>query len=388
MNRKLFPPKQFFSNLKKVTFHSRKNRFVVQIIGGKIKTFASLPNSGKLGELLIPGVKLLVHKPKAALPKYPFKVAGVSTGNETIMLDTHITNDVVEYLLRNNAVPGLKGAKIIKREFTSGKSRFDFLLQHKGKKVLCEVKSCTLFSGKIGMFPDAVTSRGSRHVHELAELTGRGFQSVVLFLVHSSNVTTFLPDFHTDIDFAYTLYAVRNRIKIIPLSIGWTQKLDLILPAKKLTIPWHIVKRDARDSGCYIIVLYQEKMKRVSIGKIGEREFIKGYYCYIGSAKKNLIKRIERHRRVRKNLHWHIDYLRNHSTFLTAYPIRTSENIECALAEGLILIAEGSVKGFGCGDCACQSHLFYFGEDPRFTREFQDILLDFRINRLQQELIS
>ena len=384
MSKKIKVSKRFFSNLKTATFLSRRNRFVVHIKVGAKKTFASLPNSGKLGELLIPGVKLLIHHPWTATPKYRYKVAGVLAGKEPVMLDTHITNDVVEFLLCNTMVPGLKGATILKREFTAGKSRFDFLLERRGKKILCEVKSCTLFSGQIGMFPDAITARGARHVRELAELKENGYLSAVIFLIQSPHVTTFLPDYHTDIEFAKVLYEVRNDIKIIPLSIGWTSKLEPVLPVKKLTVPWHIVKREAKDAGCYIIVLHLERKKRITIGKIGAIDFPGGFYCYVGSAKKNLAKRIERHKRVRKNNHWHIDYLRNRSTFLSAYPIRTADDIECELADAVSVISNQSIRGFGCSDCNCQSHLFYFSSDPRITEVFQNVLLKFRIDRISK----
>ncbi len=375
-------PINLFSNLKQATFISRPNRFVVKIKINNTYTYASLPNTGKLAELFIPHAKLLIHPSKNPKTKYQYKVAGILSKNTPIMLDTHLTNRLVESLMGNKKIPALKGYKIIKSEFSLGNSRFDFLLEHNGKKVLCEIKTCTLFSGKFAMFPDAITLRGKRHVEELNELSGEEYESIVIFVIQSTNVNFFLPNYHTDIEFSTTLFHSKNRIKILALAIEWDINLEPILPIKKLKIPWGVFEKEAKDKGAYIVVLKIEKTKKINIGKLGENIFKPGYYCYIGSAKKNLKKRVERHRSIKKNIHWHIDYLRSHCKFVAQYPIRTNDDIECSLASKMEIIADQSLNGFGCTDCTCDSHLYYFQDDPRLSQQFQNILLYFRIERL------
>ncbi len=375
----------FFPKLYKSEFLCRHNRFVVSLrLKGK-KVGASLPNSGKLGELLIPGVTLLIHRAQNPTSKYPYRVAGVISAGTVIMLNTHTTNDLFAYLIQQGFISALKGYSLIKREVTKGLSRFDFLLNHKGKEVLCEIKSCTLFSNGIGMFPDAITSRGSRHVEELAKLSKQGYASLVVFIIQSSSVKIFLPDYHTDLYFAQTLLKYRKNLTILPLTLGWSESLTPQLPVKRVPVHWSLVKQEAVDSGCYCILLQLPQRKEIIIGKERRVQFKKGYYCYIGSAKKNLTKRIERHQRLRKNFHWHIDYLRDHCQWLAAYPIRTIDDLECQLAHSFKEIANDHIVGFGCSNCACESHLLYFKENPKLARSFQNVLLEYRINRLHKK---
>lgn len=374
----------FFSKLKKAIFLSRPNRFVVNIKIGTDKMAASLPNTGKLSELLLPGVTLLVSPVKNPECKYPFKVAAVFSNSSYIMIDTHVTNDCIEFLLEKKAIPSLSEAKILKREVKIGRSRLDFLLETQNKKIYCEVKSCTLFGDTIGMFPDALSERATRHINELAELKDSGFQVVVIILIQSAFVDTFIPNYHTDLLFAKTLYQYRDKLTILPISLGWSTNLIPKLPVKEVTVPWHILKKEAHNSGCYIILLFLDSCKTIKIGKLGELSFKKGYYCYVGSATRNLTQRIERHKRVRKKQHWHIDYLRSFCKILATYPIRSSEDLECKLALSINAIAQKSIKHFGCSDCSCLSHLFFFKDDPRHVKKFHDILLDFKVKRLSR----
>jgi sugar fermentation stimulation protein A len=120
----------------------------------------------------------------------------------------------------------------------------------------------------------------------------------------------------------------------------------------------------------------------IAAGSLGRRVFPRGYYCYVGSARKNLTARIDRHRRPRKRMHWHIDYLRAHSEVVAAFPIRTQDRIECSLAESMAALSDWVVPGFGCSDCSCESHLFGFSDDPRKRMGFIDALLWWRMNRL------
>jgi len=91
----------------------------------------------------------------------------------------------------------------------------------------------------------------------------------------------------------------------------------------------------------------------------------KGYYYYVGSAQKNLIQRIERHKRKRKKLHWHIDYLTTHSNISITNTLileNAAKQEECVLVSKLISLEKFShpIKNFGNSDCnICESHLLY-----------------------------
>jgi len=364
-------------------FLSRPNRFRVVCETGGDRVEAYLPNPGRLWELLLPGSNLLLERSEGNTDrKTDHTVVAVETDHGPVMLHTHRTNDAARWLLDRGMIPGWEDAKVVRREVTFGSSRFDFLLEGPDGVFPVEVKSCTLFGERMAMFPDAPSERAARHVSHLAELAKNGQRPGVLFLVHSMGPKYFLPDLHTDLDFALTLLEARETVDIKPVGIGWNSDLTLKPGASLLEIPWRVLEENAFDRGGYILVLELEKDLRLTVGKLGEIDMKAGYYCYAGSAMKGLTARMERHRRRRKNLHWHVDYLREVSRFVFCLPVRSSLPVECDMAQALKDIADGSVPGFGSSDCSCPSHLFRFSSNPLRSAPFIKMLLHFRIDRL------
>lgn len=378
---------KIFGNILHASFLSRPNRFVVlcDIKGKTVRAY--LPNPGRLWELLFPGTKLgIVKYPPNPERKLKYLVVAVEHGNQWIMLHTHHTNTVARMLIESDRISGLEGAEIVQPEYKMGNSRFDFLLRKDGKDILLEVKSCTLFHKALAMFPDAVSARATRHLLELEELTHQGYTTAVLFVVHSPRVKYFLPEHHTDLAFTHTLARVKDRVLIRAVSVEWNDDLSLGPNTRDLTIPWALVDREAHDSGSYIVVLRLDGDRTIEVGSLGKIPFPKGFYCYVGSAKQYLTKRVARHQRITKNHHWHIDYLREHTSFHAAIPIRTTADLECEIASELASIATWQVPGFGRSDCGCRTHLFVVQDDPVHNRKFIDMLLYFRMGKLEEEL--
>jgi sugar fermentation stimulation protein A len=378
---------KLFENVVTAVFRSRPNRFVVECLIDGRKVRAYLPNPGRLWELLLPGVRLfLTELPLSPGRSLKYMAVAVERNGIPIMLHTHHNNTVARHLIEQNRIPGLEGAAITKAEHTVGHSRFDFLLRKGNRDILLEVKSCTLFNETLAMFPDAVTARGTKHLLELASLSRKGLDTAVLFIVHAPNVQYFMPEHHTDLVFSQTLLSVRDRVMAKAVSVGWNDDLTIVNDVRELTIPWDMVKRESHDSGSYIIVLRLEQDRRISVGSIGDLKFRKGFYLYVGSAKKDLTRRINRHRSERKNLFWHIDYLREHAEFHAALPIRASADLECEIAASMSKIADWWVDDFGSSDCSCESHLFGMKDDPVHSPAFIKRLLYFRMGRLEEKL--
>jgi sugar fermentation stimulation protein A len=155
--------------------------------------------------------------------------------------------------------------------------------------------------------------------------------------------------------------------------------------ARLLDIPWNIVEKEARDSGCYILILQLREEAVIPVGGLGRVKFRRGYYLYVGSARRNLSSRLERHRRMRKRLFWHIDFLRAAAEFRIAVPIRTQDALECAIAGALSDISEWKIPGFGSSDCLCPSHLYGMARDPLHSPAFISLLQYFRMDRLELE---
>ena len=372
----------FFGPTEKAIFINRPNRFVVvcSFNGKTIKAF--LPNPGRLWELLLPGAVLYLEKSFQPGRKLPYTVVAIEREGRPVMAHTHRTNDLVEHLLRKGMIPGLEGTEITRREVQHGNSRFDFLLKRRKEEVYLEVKSCTLFGKSIAMFPDAVTARGKKHVEELAEMKDHGKSGAVVFLICWPKARFFMPDYHTDLEFSKTLLAVKDKVNFLPVRLEINPDLSLTSKVRMLEIPWDVLQKEMDDRGSYILILRLRGEKTLNIGKLGRVKFKAGYYLYAGSALKNLTQRLERHKRERKKLFWHIDYLRAHAEVHLALPIRASDPLECKLADALEKISDWQVPNFGCSDCSCGSHLFGMRKDPIHTPEFVSLLQYFRMDRL------
>jgi sugar fermentation stimulation protein A len=373
-----------FDNIETAVFIARLNRFMVECLYKGRIIRAHLPNPGRLWELLQEN-QLLYITGTAHISdrRTQYTVIAVEKDGVPVFLHTHHTNTVVGWLIEKHGITGLEDYAVEKPEFTISRSRFDFLLKKGDDRMLLEVKSCTLFHKNIAMFPDAVTDRGRRHLKDIA---GSSFYGGVLFVVHSSSVKYFLPEYHVDPEFSKTLYALRNNIFIKAVSVTWGHDLSVEDKATDLDIPWEIYEKEGADCGSYLLILSLDTDKEIAIGKLGSIFFKKGFYIYIGSAMKDLTPRIERHKRKRKNLFWHIDYLREHAALVHALPIRSSSRLECEIAGSLCNVTSVSIKNFGSSDCSCSSHLFYMDRNPVESREFISLLLHYRMERIMKDL--
>ena len=119
--------------------------------------------------------------------------------------------------------------------------------------------------------------------------------------------------------------------------------------------------------GTYVLLIGLTKSSDTPIGKRGNYSFEAGYYAYVGSALNSLEKRIERHVRIEKKPHWHIDYLLKEAKVRQVVYAETDKKQECTIAKELLMTLK-LVRGFGCSDCKCEAHLFYH-KDLNILRE-------------------
>ena len=410
--------KVLYDTILKATYTGRPNRFVVTLDLNGESVLAHLPNPGRMWELLFTGVTMYIvphDKPDA---KTKYRVVGIERDGVVIMLDTNYSNDVAQHLIENKLIPGWEQWRVVRREYTvklhGATSRFDLLLTNDdGEEFLLEVKSCTLFSKTGAMFPDAITERGRKHLLHLRELQNEGYHTGVLFLVQWDQAQWFLPDYHTDLEFAMTFKEVAPYLDWKAVAVAWNETFTMPTVTRACTYPSYVLDSEAHDSGVYIMVMHLDHELDLEIGSKGMMHFNAGYYMYVGSAKANLTKRIERHKRKRKKMHWHLDYFRGHCEMIAAVPIRTSGwplkswslthepypsmpscpdpdvdvSVECALADAVRAIAVWDVPKFGCSDCDCTSHLFGMTENPIHNKEFMDVVEEFRMNQLDSIIV-
>ncbi len=123
--------------------------------------------------------------------------------------------------------------------------------------------------------------------------------------------------------------------------------------------------------GTYLLALWLEMPRRMSIGRLGSFEFPAGWYLYVGSARGpgGLAARLSRHQRrlgAQKQAHWHVDYLREWSTWGGAWVRPGAERLECAWAASICRLPDATVvvSGFGASDCRCPAHLVHLSTLP------------------------
>ncbi len=186
-------------------FVARPNRFLSKVrINGEVHD-SHVPDPGRLKELLFPGARVLVEPKSGEHRRTKFATVMVYSGDELVSINSQLPNRFARHCLDNSLIPEFKGWTVKKQEYTFGKSRFDFLLERNGQEKLLEVKSATLVEYGIARFPDAVTSRGRRHVLHLADSITSERSAAVLFIIQRSDATSFEPHWGRDPEFAQAL---------------------------------------------------------------------------------------------------------------------------------------------------------------------------------------
>ena len=180
---------KFTSTLIKGKLINRYKRFFIDIkVNNQIIT-AHCPNTGSMMGLLDKGNEVWISKNDDPKRKLKFTLEITKANNKLIGVNTHRANRIVEHGLNNKLFEEFKSIKLIKAEFKfSTDTRFDFLCD----KNIIEVKNVTLVRNNgLAEFPDAVTSRGSKHLIKLINSIKKGYKPYVLFLTQIQNINNF-----------------------------------------------------------------------------------------------------------------------------------------------------------------------------------------------------
>lgn len=192
-------------------FIRRENRFraIVEMDGRQLAAHVS--NSGRLGELFTPGAAVWVAPfADQAGRKTACHLALVAYAGVLVSVDARLPNRLVAEALAAGRLAPLAGYGLVQPEVRAGASRLDFLLSDgpDGKRCWLEVKSVTLVEDGSALFPDAPTTRGVRHLEELATLRRSGERVAVGFVVQRSDALRFRPHPTADPAFAAALRRV------------------------------------------------------------------------------------------------------------------------------------------------------------------------------------
>jgi sugar fermentation stimulation protein A len=183
----------------------RPNRFILRCrFPDGVQVEAHLPNSGRLtGVLEAGGTAWLapagaVHRSTSATVRLVETRSGVTVG-----VDTSLPNRLIDTALNGPGLDELFPYRFERREFTVGKSRFDFLLRADPRQpMLLEVKSVSWVRDGVGLFPDAVSARGARHLRELASaVREQRYSAAVCFVVQRDDAQRVEPAREVDSEF-------------------------------------------------------------------------------------------------------------------------------------------------------------------------------------------
>ncbi len=212
---------RFESPLIPARFLERRKRFLarVELADGR-REWVHVPNSGALtGCLMIGQEILLTHDPSAARKTdYTWRFTRGPAG--WICIDTLAPNRLVAEALAGAGLPGLPPALKVRPEVSLIQgSRLDFVLDVGGRLLFLEVKSVTWVEGGVALFPDGVTSRGRRHLEDLAALVRQGHEACQVFVVQRQDAEVLRPAAAVDPAYARELArAAAQGVKILVLQ--------------------------------------------------------------------------------------------------------------------------------------------------------------------------
>ncbi|TNE63699.1 MAG: DNA/RNA nuclease SfsA [Alphaproteobacteria bacterium] len=202
---------QFPAPLQKAILIKRYKRFLadVQLPSGAV-VVAHCANSGSMSGCDTPGSTVWLSANTNPKAKLDWRWEMVDVDGYLVGINTSHPNRLAEDAIRDGTITELQGYASLRREVKYGQnSRIDILLEGAPDKEhdLCyvEVKNVTLKAGDEARFPDAVTSRGAKHLVELMDMVAAGHRAAMLFLVQRADCTLFRPAADIDPHYAETL---------------------------------------------------------------------------------------------------------------------------------------------------------------------------------------
>lgn len=176
----------------------RRNRFVAEVAMAGGSVLAHCPNTGSMLGCRAPGSRVWLSPASNGQRKLawtwelvearPGLVVGIHTGR---------ANGLVAEALAAGLLPGLAGFSNLRREVRYGQesSRIDLLLEWPdGRLAYVEVKNVTAaVDAGIALFPDAVSTRGAKHLRELSAMVAAGHRAAVVFCVQRADVEQLRP---------------------------------------------------------------------------------------------------------------------------------------------------------------------------------------------------
>ena len=192
-----------YDNTVPAIFVRRENRFVAEVLIDETKELVHVKNTGRLQELLVPKAKVTLQRAADPNRKTAYDLISVYKPRlKWVNIDSLAPNELMKQQLM------ALNYDVVKPEYTYGDSRFDFYMERCGEKYLTEVKGCTLAADLkmgIGLFPDAPTQRGVKHLEELAVAAKEGYHCQIAFVIQMNGIHMVFPNDDTQPEFGQAL---------------------------------------------------------------------------------------------------------------------------------------------------------------------------------------
>lgn len=198
-----------YNNCHKGKFIRRVNRFIAEVEVDGLVERVHVKNTGRCKELFIEGVTCYLEKSDNPDRKTRYSLIVIEKNGMLINIDSQVPNKVIEEALLDGLIDNIKE---IKREVTYGASRFDVKVTfNDDSEGFIEVKGVTLEEEGIVRFPDAPTSRGTKHVMELIDAKEKGYFAMIAFVVQLEDCEYFTPNKRTDPVFSAALKEAQEK---------------------------------------------------------------------------------------------------------------------------------------------------------------------------------
>lgn len=198
----------------------RYKRFLADVLLDNGETVvAHCTNSGTMLSCLETGADVYLTPVNNPKRKTRFTWEMIRINQNWVGVNTSWPNALAYEAIKNQEIEKLKGYTLVKREVKFNDSRFDIYCENNREKCFVEVKNVTLKDGDMALFPDAVTTRGQKHLKTLIEVKKQGYRAVMLYIIQRSDVVGFAPSRNVDPDYASALeLAINNGVEIIAIQ--------------------------------------------------------------------------------------------------------------------------------------------------------------------------
>lgn len=186
-------------------FLERVNRFLARVEVDGREVGVHVANSGRMKELFVPGWRVLVRPVSGDHRKTKFDLVLVDMGDALASADAQMPNPLLAEGVANGHLQQFAGYTDMRREVIFGDSRLDLMLEGPSGRCYIEAKSVTLVTNGVGLFPDAPTIRGAKHLRTLETVLEAGHRAAVVFVVQRPDASAFATSDPSDPDFADAL---------------------------------------------------------------------------------------------------------------------------------------------------------------------------------------